>query len=490
MEQELRELEEKRRKAQSSLKEFVTQAWPVLEPVTPLVWNWHLDLLCEYLVQARQRDITRLIINVPPRTMKSTLVTVCWPVWWWVTEPATRFMMVSYADELAVDHSVFRRNLIQSEWFQERWNDKFKLAKDQNLKTQYENSQRGRMMATSIFGSATGKGGDVLIVDDPQNPKKAFSDVEREIVNKNFDATFRTRLNDPSKGVIVIVMQRLHERDLTGHLLAKEPRAWKQVSLPAIAEQRQVVRFPFGRKRVRKPGDLLWKERLPQPVLDQLKVAMGSWAFAGQYQQSPAPLEGGTVKYDWLKFYRELPARFDHVLQSWDCSFKESKDSDYVVGQVWGRAATQSAAGRSAQYYLLDQVRGRMDFVGTKNAIRAMSAKYPQAVTKLVEDKANGPAVISALKAEVDGLIAVNPEGGKESRMNSVSALFEAGNVFLPEAARAPWIHDYMHELCTFPKAAHDDQVDATSQALVRLRGPQEDGFLEFSRREMEGRIQ
>lgn len=288
----------------------------------------------------------------------------------------------------------------------------------------------------------------------------------------------------------MIVMQRLHERDLTGHLLAKEPRAWKQVSLPAIAEQRQVVRFPFGRKRVRKPGDLLWKERLPQPVLDQLKVAMGSWAFAGQYQQSPAPLEGGTVKYDWLKFYRELPARFDHVLQSWDCSFKESKDSDYVVGQVWGRAATQSAAGRSAQYYLLDQVRGRMDFVGTKNAIRAMSAKYPQAVTKLVEDKANGPAVISALKAEVDGLIAVNPEGGKESRMNSVSALFEAGNVFLPEAARAPWIHDYMHELCTFPKAAHDDQVDATSQALVRLRGPQEDGFLEFSRREMEGRIQ
>ena len=217
---------------------------------------------------------------------------------------------------------------------------------------------------------------------------------------------------------------------------------------------------------VRDVGDLLWKERLPQHVLDQLKVAMGSWAFAGQYQQAPAPLEGGTIKYDWLKFYRELPARFDYVLQSWDCSFKESKDSDYVVGQVWGRASTQSAAGRSAQYYLLDQVRGKMDFVGTKNAIRAMSAKYPQAVTKLIEDKANGPAVISALKAEVDGMIAVNPEGGKESRMNSVSALFEAGNVFLPEAERAPWTHDYMHELCTFPKAAHDDEVDATSQAL------------------------
>ena len=213
---------------------------------------------------------------------------------------------------------------------------------------------------------------------------------------------------------------------------------------------------------------------------------MGSWAFAGQYQQAPAPLEGGTIKYDWLKFYRELPARFDYVLQSWDCSFKESKDSDYVVGQVWGRASTQSPAGRSAQYYLLDQVRGRMDFVGTKNAIRAMSAKYPQAVTKLIEDKANGPAVISALKAEVDGMIAVNPEGGKESRMNSVSALFEAGNVFLPEAERAPWTHDYMHELCTFPKAAHDDEVDATSQALVRLRGPQEGGFLAFVRQEMD----
>src|SRR5207253_2135449 len=160
-------------------------------------WNWHLDLLCEYLEKAREGKPKRLIINVPPRTMKSTLVTVCWPVWWWATEAGTRFMMVSYADELAADHSVFRRNLIQSEWYQERWGHKFTLAKDQNLKTLYENSMRGRMMATSISGTATGKGGDVLIVDDPQNPKKAFSDVEREATNKNFDATFRTRLNNP-----------------------------------------------------------------------------------------------------------------------------------------------------------------------------------------------------------------------------------------------------------------------------------------------------
>jgi len=345
-EQELREEEERWRQTESSLSDFVRGAWPVLEPATELQWNWHLDLLCDYLEQVRSGSgkFKRLIINVPPRTMKSTLVTVCWPVWWWATEPATRFMMVSYADELAVDHSVFRRNLIQSGWYQERWGDAFKLAKDQNLKTLYENSSRGRMMATSIFGTATGKGADVLIVDDPQNPKKAFSDAERETVNKNFDATFRTRLNNPAKGVIVVVMQRLHERDLTGHLLAKEPGVWEQVSLPAIAESDE--RWPASKVSFRrKTGELLWDERLSSPVLEQLKVAMGSWAFAGQYQQSPSPLEGGTVKYDWLKFYRELPARFDHVLQRWDCSFKESRDADYVAGEEWAGAAPQSANG-------------------------------------------------------------------------------------------------------------------------------------------------
>lgn len=469
---------------------FVDAAWKVLEPVTELRWNWHLTLLCEYLQAARKGKIRRLIINVPPRTMKSTLVTVCWPAWWWATEPTARFMMASYAEDLAKDHSLFRRNLMQSEWYQGNWGKSFKFAKDQNVKTLYENSKRGRMFATSMAGTATGKGGDVVIIDDPQNPKTAFSDVVRESINRNFDATFRTRLNDPAKGVIVIVMQRLHERDLTGHVLAKEPGVWEHICLPAIAEKHEVLRFPLKRRRTKElqPGDLLWEKRLSRPVLDELKNSMGTWAFSGQYQQAPAPAEGNIVKHNWVQFYRELPAEFECLIQSWDCSFKDSRESDFVVGQVWGRVPAGEGKVKGAKYYLVDQVRARMDFVATKNAICTFSAKYPQAITKLVEDKANGPAVIAALKAEVDGLIAVNPDGGKISRLTAVSPLFEAGNVYLPAPERAAWVHDYVHELCMFPAGANDDQVDATSQALIRLRKPQEDGIFAFYRQQAESK--
>lgn len=467
---------------QRNLAAFVKYFWSVLEPVTPLHWNRHLDLVCEYLTAVRLGLVRRLIVNVPPRSMKSLLCTVFYPVWRWCTEPQRRFMFVSYSEELSTDHSVFRRNVLISDLYRKFWGRSVRLARDQNIKTQYENTKRGVMFATSISGSATGKGCDELIVDDPMNAKIAFSDQERQTAIRNFDATFRSRLNDPAKGAIVLIMQRLHDEDLTGHLLTREPNAWTHLKLPAEFELQMSWTLPISGKTVtRYAGDLLWETRFSLAVLQDLKTALGSLSYAGQYQQNPAPLEGGIIQRKWLKYYRELPStaadgsaiRSSRWIQSWDCSFKDTRESDYVVGQVWRRI--------DSNYYLIDQVRERMDFVRTCQAIRQMTAKYPQATAKLIEDKANGPAVITSLRSQIDGIIRINPTDSKAGRLNAVSPLFQAGNVFLPEPSKAPWIGDFVEELTRFPKAANDDQVDACTQALLYIRR-QTSGIIEYYR--------
>src|SRR5690348_6518982 len=301
--------EQYRLKLESDLRAFVRHFWSILEPATPLRWNWHLDLLCDYLMLVARGECRRLIINVPPRSMKSLLCTVFYPVWRWISAPQQRFMFVSYSEELSTDHSLFRRNVLTSEDYRRFWGKHVRLAHDQNLKTHYENTQRGVMFSTSITGSATGKGCDELIVDDPMNANHTFSDTERETTNRNFDMTFRSRLNNPATGAIVVIMQRLHQEDLAGHLLAREPGDWTHLKLSAEAEVPEHWTFPVSERASveRRPGDLLWPERFPREVLGSLKKAMGSWAYAGQYQQNPAPFEGGIIKREWIRYYRELP---------------------------------------------------------------------------------------------------------------------------------------------------------------------------------------
>jgi predicted phage terminase large subunit-like protein len=389
-------------------------------------------------------------------------------------------MFVSYSEELSTDHSVLRRNVLSSEKYRKLWGHSVRLARDQNLKTQYENTKRGVMFSTSITGSATGKGCDELIVDDPMNAKSAFSEQERETVLRNFDTIFRSRLNDPATGIIVVIMQRLHEEDLSGHLLKREPNAWTHLKMPAEFEQEMSWSRPiYGTPVEKHAGDLLWEKRFPRVVLQDMKTALGARAYAAQYLQDPAPLEGAIIKREWLKHYRELPASSGYApwVQSWDCSFKDTRGSDYVVGQVWKKVG--------AAFYLVDQVRARMDFVSTKEAIRQMTAKYPQATAKLIEDKANGSAVIASLKAEISGIIAVAPKDPKIGRVNGVSPLFEAGNVYLPEAGGVAWVGDFVEELTRFPNAAHDDQVDACTQALQYLTKPRS-GIQEYYREQAE----
>jgi len=330
-----------------TLKEFVEQAWHLLEPVSPLVWNWHLSLICDYLKLIRDGqfkekcglELEGIIFNVPPRTMKSLLISVFFPIWVWTTKPSRRFMFVSYSEKLSTQHSVFRRSIIESDWYQERWGGVFSLSRDQNVKSHYENSARGTMFSTGMQATATGMGGDILIFDDPLNPEQAISQVEREAVNLRFDTTFRSRINDPATGVKIIIMQRLHELDLTGHVLARESSRWKHVSLPAIAQKDETWNSPSGKLlATQKEGDLLWSARLPKSFLDSQRVGMGSWAFNGQYQQTPAPLDGGIVKRQWVRFYRQLPEKFEFMVQSWDCTFSGGQENDFVAGQVWARS--------------------------------------------------------------------------------------------------------------------------------------------------------
>jgi predicted phage terminase large subunit-like protein len=271
-----------------------------------------------------------------------------------------------------------------------------------------------------------------------------------------------SRLVDFENSVRIIIMQRLVEGDLAGKAIAQ---GYEHLMLPMEYEPKRKCVTSIGFEDPRTvEGELLNRKRFPRSAIENLKRELGSRGTAAQLQQNPIAAGGNIIKEQWARFYEVLPKRFHNLIQSWDCTFKDADDSDFVVGQVWGQ--------HGANYYLVDQIRGRMNFVETCNAIRMLSSKHPKARTKIIEDKANGPAVISALKREVPGLIPVNPEGGKEARVHAVEPLWEAGNVYLPSGNLATWVtgpDSFLDEVIGFPAKPHDDQVDAMSQALIYL---------------------
>jgi predicted phage terminase large subunit-like protein len=305
----------------------------------------------------------------------------------------------------------------------------------------------------AVGGPIAGRGGDLLILDDPL---KGWAEaISRNVRNKQiewFNSTFLTRA-EPGASVVVI-MTRWHEYDLAGYLRRYQSGKWTTLDIPAIAEEED----PLGRS----PGMALCEERFGPGALREIRESIGTRAWSALYQQRPVSDEGNILKREWWKHYEKAPAELDEVIQSWDLSYKGSGSCDYVVGQVWGR--------KGATKYLLDQVRGKMDFPETLEAVKALTARYPHAHRKLIEEKANGSAVIAALKETIPGLVVVRPEGGKEARLNAVAAQIEAGNVFLPAASIAPWIEEFLAECSDFPNGRHDDQVDAMAYALRNFR--------------------
>ena len=449
-----------REKAERTLPGFIEQAWQVIEPGIEYVDNWHIHLIGEYMEAVNAGQIQRLIINIPPRHMKSLEVTVCYPVWTWIKHPEKRFIKVSYSDSLSRKHNIIARDIITSPWYQERWGGAFTLKSDVNRQAEFKNNHQGFMISTSVGGALTGEGGDVIIIDDPQNPLMANSETEREASINFFKNTLQTRLNNPKTGVFIVIMQRLHENDLTGHILSEE-LGYEHLCLPAIAEARTVVTFPIsGKELIREPGDVLNEGRFDRDILDGLKKSMGSVQFAGHFQQTPAPAEGIIFKREWLhSFYATAPRTTD--IQSWDMAFTKSEGSAKVAGYVLGK--------HGADIYIKDLVNDKMDFTESVAAVRTLSGKWKSARAKVVENKANGPAIVNTLKKEIPGMVEFNPKGSKEERAMSVTPYFEAGNIHFPDPKTHPWVEDLIRDLLIFPKGTYKDTVDALVQGILYL---------------------
>jgi predicted phage terminase large subunit-like protein len=469
-----------RERATRHFGEFVRQAWHVVEPETPFVSGFHIDAIVEHLEAVTYGKIRNLLINVPPRHMKTLLVSVFWPAWEWIRWPARGWLYSSYAASLSLRHSLICRRLIESPWYQQRWGHIFRLTGDQNTKGRFDNNRSGYRLATSVDGAATGEGGDRLVCDDPHNVQDAESDSIRKGTIDWWDVVMSTRMNDPKKTAKVVVMQRCHEQDLSGHLL--DQGGWEHLCLPAEYEGTKCVTSIGWSDPREEVGQLLWPERFGATEIAALKISLGSYATAGQLQQRPSPAGGGIIKRSWFRFWQPPGSNFPPVLvrlpdgsqqsipvydvatveeqiQSWDCSFKDLETSDYVVGQVWGR--------RGGAFFLLYQVRGRWDCPTTVKAVCDLSAKWTCAVAKLIEDKANGSAVVSILGSSIPGILPVNPHGGKVARATAASPVIEAGNVYLPHPMMFPWVNDFIEECAAFPNGKYDDQVDAMTQALL-----------------------
>jgi predicted phage terminase large subunit-like protein len=437
-----------------SFRDFVSETNPRYR------WYPHCVRLADALQAVADDEIRRLMVFMPPRHGKTEQVSRRFPAYYLRKHPARRVGLASYEATLAQSFSRVARDAFTM--------DGGNLRGDSKAVDWWETTQGGGMWACGVGGALTGKGADVLIVDDPvKNDEEARSETMQEKSRSWYDATFSTRL-DTNHGAIVVVQTRWDQNDLSGYLLEKESleaEGWTILDLSAIAlpEQERNI-YPDSCTLLpdwRTPGEALCPERFDETALAKINNRIGSYYWSALYQQRPTPAEGGTIKRGWWKYYDRAPETFTFICQSWDMAFKDTDTSDYVVGQVWG------VNGPNA--YLLDQVRGRMDFPTTVMAVKAMTAKWPKANVTLVEDAANGVAVIQSLRQKCAAIVPVKPLGGKESRAAAIAPLIESGNVFLPVPEIARWVGDFVEEASAFPNGTNDDQVDAMTQALAKL---------------------
>jgi predicted phage terminase large subunit-like protein len=535
-----------------TLSEFIRDGWHVLEPTTPCEWNWHIDAVSLHLTaaiddwiaiqkwraaqqsavvtrlvggaqvreelaeleEAESEDADRgpiqriqnLLINIPPGTAKSRIVSVFFPAYVWLKWPSFRFIYLSANPRVAERDSVYCRDLVESKWYRETFEVAWRLRPDQNGKRSFWNTAGGSRSAFGFFSRITGDRGDAIVWDDPHDADEIHSETLRQGVLDRWDNAIGNRVNDGRCSLRIGVMQRLHEEDLSGHVLAGGnwehlclPMEWESVSAcqcRSCSRGETAIGWRDPRSLPDAKTHLLFSRRFTIALLASEKIRLGSAGYAGQMQQRPAPAGGEILKTHWWRFWvpkgmlehfppykvrmadgtyavakvEERPDddEFDEMLQSWDMAFKETKDSDFVVGGVWARLGSRK--------YLIDQVRDRMSFTRTVNAVVKLSEAWPKARRKLIEDKANGPAVISALEGKVAGMLAVEPEGGKTARAHAVTPDIEAGDVYLPhpllytlsEYKDYTWIEAFIAECTAFPRGAKDDQVDQMTQALKR----------------------
>jgi len=461
----------------SDFNAFIERSFYELNPTTPFLPSWHIAKIAAELEACRRGETKRLIINVPPRSLKSLCASIAFPAWLLGHDPSAQIIAASYGQELANKLSSDCRTLLASSFYQELFSTR--LSPRRQALQEFSTTRNGFRMATSVGGVLTGRGAQFLIIDDPLKPDDALSDTQRKACNEWFDHTLYSRLNNKKDGCIIIVMQRLHEDDLVGHVLGVEP--WKVIRFPAIAEEDEthVIKTLYGLHRFqRRAGEALHPEREPLEILNCLREALGEYNFAAQYLQSPAPLGGGMVKAEWFKSCStaDKPEKFEMVLQSWDTANKPTELSDYCVCTTWGI--------KEKHIYLLHVFRKRLGYPELKRAVREQAELFRPA-TILIEDRASGTQLIQELVGEgMHAIKGYEPAMDKIMRLHSVTSTIENGFVHLP--GKACYLAEYLHELTIFPKGKHDDQADSTSQALDWLKNSSggEYGVLEFWKQE------
>jgi predicted phage terminase large subunit-like protein len=438
------------------LAAFVRKTFQTLSPGQTFVPGWYIRAIAYQLERVLRGEIKRLIINLPPRSLKSMMTSVAFPAYVLGHDPTRRIICASYSSELAHKLSNDFRSLLAGPWYRTVFPGT-RIGRYKDSETEIELTRRGFRLATSTGGTLTGRGGDLIIIDDPLKPLDAVSDLKRKAANDWFLNTVISRPDDKRTGAIVIVMQRVHMEDLTGFVLGQS-EDWTVLSLPAIAESFETIKLSAFEDHCRRPGEVLAPEREPMEVLEQLRRQLGSDLFYAQYQQAPVPPGGAMIKRHWVLRYTELPpaSRGAFIVQSWDTAAKGGPDNDWSVCTTW-------LLTNDCQWYLLDIWRGRVDYPTLKAKVKEMAQRW-QAKQILVEEAGTAIGLIEELRYQVPGIAPVKPDKDKVTRMSIASAIFEAGQVHFPESAS--WLPELEAELFSFPGSRHDDQVDSISQAI------------------------
>jgi predicted phage terminase large subunit-like protein len=433
---------------------FTERCFHEVAPSHAYAHSWHMEALAYHLTEVVAGRCHRLVITLPPRSLKSLSASIALPAWVLGREPHRRIICVSYANDLAVAHANSFRAVVATSWYKALF-PAMRVDPRKDTETELRTTGGGYRLTTTVGGSLTGRGGSIIVIDDPIKAADAQSEAARTRVNTWFDETLVSRLDDKRTDAIVIVMQRLHVDDLAGHVL--RAGGWTHLDLPAISEHAATVPIGPGQVHHRPADDVLHPEREPRSVLDALRATMGSTAFSAQYQQRPVPTGGNMVRWSWFGTWDHVPAKQPgtQIVQSWDTASKAAELCDYSVGIT--------ALVSRGEIHVLDLVRERLEYPALKRRIVAEKGRWkPDAV--LIEDKGSGTSLIQDLRADRVHAIAIKPEGDKVVRMSACSARIEAGSVFLPR--NAPWLGEFKAELLAFPHGTHDDQVDALSQLI------------------------
>jgi predicted phage terminase large subunit-like protein len=441
-----------------SFYRFAKESFKVLHNGEGWVDNWHIKYICDEIqkevIRINRKEPTQknIIINVPPRTLKSELVNVLLSAYSWIINPSLQIITSSYSSSLSISLSVQTRRLLESDWFIKHFPN-VKLSIDENTKSRFSNTDGGLRYSTSTGGTVTGMGGDLIIIDDPQNPQLSRSDVERENTKDFFNQTLRSRLNNPKTGVFIIIMQRLHDDDLTGHLLRTEPEHWKHICLPAELNDNV---YPVELINNYHNG-LLFEQRLSLEVLGRLKTGLGSYGYSGQYLQSPSPTDGGILKSKWINPANEIPnGTVDFFL-----------DTAYTSKQGNDPTAIMACIFENNNLYLLKVVEQRLEFPELIKYINEFvhTHNYTGNSRIYIEPKASGLSVIQQMRSltSLNIIESKPPTTDKINRANSISAFVESGRVYAKDGA---YLNNFYTQLNAFPNALHDDMVDVFIMAI------------------------